>query len=615
MEYEKSNFCELCYGKTGETIAFTCGHDLCFNCLPHLIIFNAKLRGNNSMISQNLPEEYDCICCSIGKTKISFEKIKGLIKNLSIKPQGETSQTACSCGNQNSERFCLTCEKIFCDICLINHKFHQSILIHEIGCEPAYLLTGLKKNMEFYDRFHSKLNKAVSLCMEDLNLNIDKIIKLLENLKEKIKENIFEHQNNFQKQISLIENCNSFIINEINANFKILSFNKLFHLKKIQMTPPQYFSDFEIKIPDFQELKNIAISLNNPELFSEKLFEFTEIDIEAKLGKKLKYNLMSEPLKFKGEKFLNEISWECGSWVKSKKFITFERINEIFLAWLGKESTIQIFNYTKNKIETVLEGSQENNEFLDVYSSDLLYSGGSEGKFRGWDLNNFEQNLCLNVGEEILAGVVLKDIYNEINNEYLIILSFQKKTSPIKVFNFKGEILRTIVFKEQKYCPSISYFQDNIVNKTYILFGVSKMTVKLYEMKSGSILNEFKCNSHVNSLHFIKLKNYKLYDHIIYTNQTGEIYLANLKEGKIILEKKMENSIRVWDICVWDEETSIVAANDNTIKIISNNDFKILKSIKTSDSAINLIKVKDFNEEGKESLLSIQDDGIIMIYN
>lgn len=609
----KFAFCNICstkFSTQNNAVVFSCGHSLCLNCLSFFVLNIPKLKLIQSL-SQT--QDYQCSFCQNGIISNISEQLFALSKNIFSKQKEELVK--CFCGNNNSEMFCEDCQIVLCSSCLQQkHKFHKSLRSKDLTYDPISTEIQFNNSFKFFENIEKTLNEKSIKLLKEFSTNIDKLIKILEGFKEKFKENVKNEQEKILKETSLIKNIFASFIKNVNIASNNLSPNKIFQLNKFLKSPSFLESNFEIMIPDFQNLKEMSLSLTNLNLFSKKLFELKNIEAINKLKQIDNFDFVSDPFKLQSSEFLNSIRFECGSWVKSKKFIGFKKENEGYLAWLGEG--IQIFNLSKGKIQIVLKNLKpEILEFLDVLSPELLYCGGSAGVFRGWSLNDFSPIINIETGSEILSGVVLKDIYNEINNDYIIVISFTDKINPVKIYNKKGDILRAISLKENKYenkyCPSLSYYQDSSEQKTFLLMGISKVAVKIYDLKKETFVKEFKSRSHINSINYIRMEGFKFFDHMIYTNQTGEMILINLKEGKILNETKIENSLRIWDLCVWNEDFSFVSANDNTIKLISNKNLKVIKSFKTNDSVINLMKMKD--SQGKEALFGIQDNKKIII--
>ena len=612
MDYKKPLICDLCCYSTQDLFPFTCGHNLCFLCLPFFLVQNMKSKGLSTFFFQTVPCEYSCMLCKTGKSLLFIEKMFS-----SNKPVSSNERTLlCSCGAQKLERFCVDCEYVVCELCYQQkHKIHQLVYMKDIKFDTEVLMSFSNDIMRLCEKFEDQFNTANINLLNEVNLTIDSIITNLQNLRQKLKEKLIVEQEKAAKQIAFIRNSSSLLLKDI-ASKNVA--HKLYKLNQQIIKESQNFKNFDIFLPDFQELKNLSTSISDPDNYLKDLFEVVDFQTSLNLQQNDDNynNFHTNPSQLKGIEFLKEIPWDCGKWVKSKKFLNFSKEKQTFLVWIGDNSSIQIYNYSLKSMVSVLKSQTGTIECLDIFVPNmLLMSGGSEGIIKVWDLNDFKQIFSFNAGGDILSAIIFKDIYSEINNDYLFVVSYDKKTSPIKIFDKTGELMRVLSLNDNKYCATIAYFYDKMLSKTFLLFGISKIGIKLYDLKHNLCVKQFKNTTHVNSLNFIKLKNYELYDHIIYTNQTGQIYLANIKEGEILIEKKLENSVRIWDLCIWNEEFSILATNDNTLKVIDNKAFNMVKSMKTSDSAINILKFKDLNNNnGGECLISIQDDRKIMIY-
>ena len=155
-------------------------------------------------------------------------------------------------------------------------------------------------------------------------------------------------------------------------------------------------------------------------------------------------NFLTDPLTltpsllFQDQSFLCECSW------KTNKITTCCQDQEIYLFYGCQDFSIKVYNFSTGKDETSLKAHKGEIQILAIHDPNWLYSGCSQGIFCIWNVKDFSNILKLQTNDRIEASLIFKDLYNEINNDYVIVLAFRNTKESVRLYNMKGENIREI---------------------------------------------------------------------------------------------------------------------------------------------------------------------------
>ena len=210
-----------------------------------------------------------------------------------------------------------------------------------------------------------------------------------------------------------------------------------------------------------------------------------------------------------------------------------------------------------------------------------------------WDIIKCECILNLfnfNQKGQIFSACFMKD---EISNNNYIVTSnyiFFDSSGPIKIYNFKGNKLKTIN-DSNKDVKSIKTFYDKELLTHYIITG-NNDCVYSYDYNKNKLYHKYFDNVYASHRNLIVYKNKK--DNIVKIIEScddGNARIWNFHTC-ILLNKIKISDIGIYGMCLLNNDYLIAGFNDNYLKIIDlkkGNIIKILCKFKNNISAIQII--------------------------
>ena len=289
--------------------------------------------------------------------------------------------------------------------------------------------------------------------------------------------------------------------------------------------------------------------------------------------------------------------------------ITFTSIENIFyLIYSNKENSIISYNLLdKKKINEIKKAHNKNiinfRHYLDInLKNDLIISISFDGNLKLWVINNLE---CLfNIQK---AGFLYSACFLFENNATLIVTG----NIFIKVYDLEGKIVRDISEPNDRSYIVESYF-DKKMSHNFIITG-NEDYIKSFDYNKNKLYHKYydvdeeeeESIPHCSVLIYDKVKTVKLIESSmdgcirIWDFHKGEL-LDKLKVGTKIIRgnnRTFHNIEILCSICFWDDKYLIAACN-NSIKIIDLHDLKITKTIEDENvitvQKIILPKIGDF---------------------
>ncbi len=177
-----------------------------------------------------------------------------------------------------------------------------------------------------------------------------------------------------------------------------------------------------------------------------------------------------------------------------------------------------------------------------VYQNDKLYSATAEGAVDIYDTK--EQKLIKTVTvpkiKDFIGDEVASKIYSVDIIDNTIMIASQGKIGYRRVHLFKDNNLTKIISVAQSYTIAKAKFVDNnhlliaLLSNELILFDIKEKKALYREQISGSKFSSFALN--------------EKRDEVIIADESGELKLVSVKDGKVIKEFKGQNVDNIFQV-------------------------------------------------------------------
>ena len=281
-------------------------------------------------------------------------------------------------------------------------------------------------------------------------------------------------------------------------------------------------------------------------------------------------------------------------------FAVFETINkEIFLVYSGKNCSIFFYDIDQdNLIKTISQAhSQQITNFRysrdKNNSRDLVLSISDKNKnIKIWEVKTF--SCILNLENVYFDGFLFSSCFlieEIIKKSYIITINFSNE--PIKIFNFKGAIVKSIDNREDHTYIVDSYY-NSFQKRYYIITGDENFIIS-YNFEDGKIYNKYCDYSSASCLHMffeITLKDTEA--SLIETDLLGFVRIWNFDTGSMIKKYLVGKDLKLRGICLWSEKYIFVGANDKKVKLIDLNNGKVLDELKCNEIPCTIKKINSY---------------------
>ena len=279
--------------------------------------------------------------------------------------------------------------------------------------------------------------------------------------------------------------------------------------------------------------------------------------------------------------------------VSDNTFTVFKSIQDfIFLVYATKNKSIICYDLIEQIKLIEIKNSHKDfitnfRHFLDKKNNiDIVMTiSCSDRNIKLWNALHWECILDLNnIYPEgfIYSSSFLSDSYDN----YIVTSNYNYYNSPgfLKIYNFKGKLIKTISTSNENTSYVDTYFDGN---NNYIITGNSNRVVA-YIYESNKEYKEYKDNYNNNHLSIIIHKNENILK-LIESCYDGNIRIWNFHTGELINKIQISNNW-LYGICVWNESYLLVGCSDKTIKLMELKDGFISKNMKGHDNSVLTIK-------------------------
>lgn len=331
----------------------------------------------------------------------------------------------------------------------------------------------------------------------------------------------------------------------------------------------------------------------------------------------------SNPLKLKTEKLIVEHCQKA--YTIDSVFCTFNTNNQkAYLAWSNTQvqHTVGVYDLEKDKPLQILKGHTQHvyvvRHFYDArYTTDYLLSTSYDKKAIVWkydyDTNKFSLLLSINTGHSglyIYSGIILFDFLSDKPQQDSSLIITSVPHEQLKVFNFKGTLIKHIGNKAD-YTYFINSHFDSKKNCFYII-NANSTQVKLLDFKDGSTVRSYVDD--ISTWHMSAFVcDLKDETYLFESDGSGYIRIWFYETAKI-WKKMHAPSCSLRGIILWNEKYLIAASSDKAYKIFDLDEGK-LDTVKTCHENVLCTVQKIVHPNLGECLITCAIDGKIKLFS
>jgi len=355
---------------------------------------------------------------------------------------------------------------------------------------------------------------------------------------------------------------------------------------------------------------------NKENILSKTLNKKKEREKSSINSKLLKNNYKEESINFDSvesfniefksnpKKILNFQKMNLENWVidniLTNTFISFKSIDKLlYLIYSNKKFSIIAHNIIDNKKIIEIKNAhnyhisnfkhyldKKNNRDLLISISDWIYN------IKIWNINNWE---CLyNFHDHSYAdnSTYSADFLIDNNEIFIIIgranLFYTEIITPedeIRVYDLKGNKIKEIK-NSNKVTYNISSYYDNKLNKIFII-GADRKFINSYDYNENKLYYKYGCKDekeenedidNYESSSIFRINSKEELVELIYLDGYSIINIWNFHSGELLIKLAIDK-IFIYDIFLWNKKYLFLGCNDNTIKLIELDNYKIIKTL------------------------------------
>ena len=558
--------------------SFSCDHLICIPCISKLIIReNFDFLFHKYSEKDDLRVNFNCFCGQ-GKISLDYQLMqRELNEAISI---NKSKQMKCHKHFETATNYCFNCSKEICNKCIEDHykeyKKNNKLIKHRIikieECEKNRNNLSKSTFTEIETNITSSKNKIVDFLSNEeqiLNIEIDKIINNLENIKT-------DYKNSINQKIEFINKLLDFFLSTYKIYYK------------------ENESDLsEISMKNYKLIESISNSFNKIDFvpkaqnFSQKLNEELEKFIkESKSSLEFDYTFdFNYKTYFTHQELLghkNSINCLCSFQNK-------------YIASGSSDKTINIYDCSSNniKIKPIKKLSFHVDSIDSIISLDngnYLLSSGRDDKLCLWDVKEILENNDLNKDralEQSFFEQISEDkkifpkkyVFSESISVFCLCplsnnkIAFAGRDQTIKIVDENLKHIDTILTNEKGPILSLAEFDKDI-----IISGGMDSFIKLYDISKKKCVCLDKYIGHrgqVNCVIKLKFNNNMFCSagkdgciRILTYDMTQEKKRIELigkldgHEGEIfclieLLDGRIASGSSDWSIKIWDVKNKI----------------------------------------------------------
>ena len=384
-----------------------------------------------------------------------------------------------------------------------------------------------------------------------------------------------------------------------------LNYKKTFSLESLSTLVNKKFQTLE------SAYKYISHIFESNNAFIKNIFLNKEMHLFLNITNKKQTEIIlkficNNSIKLGNPSYLEPLSVLVNDINKKSKFIIFKSINNIlYLLYYNLNNSIICFDLTQEKviceIKNYIKG-EENiiniKHFFDCQNKtdiiSIIYE--KENILKLLNTNNWE---CICTIDKIYKYGYLNSvcILNKNNENYIITSNFnfdEQKSEEIKVFDFKGNIIKKINNSKNNILLMDSYSDKN---NNYLII-CTENNLKSYDFNNNKVYHNY-CNNKKHNT-FLILKNQdmvKLIDHCGLFN----IQVFNFHTCELLIKINLSIGSDT-EFCLWNNKYLFVTQQEDysrTMKLINITSGKLVKKINTLNKFLSSMKKINHSKKGE----------------
>ncbi len=285
------------------------------------------------------------------------------------------------------------------------------------------------------------------------------------------------------------------------------------------------------------------------------------------------------------------------------------KTSKLLVAYRSHKFSIVIKDMYGNTIKR-LEGHTDHiteiKYFRNEKEESFLYSSSFDNKLIVWSLDTYEAKYIIDYKSWILSSSLV--LLRKQNCSLAIISGGYYKKHPIGVYNLKdGSLEFEIPIELNVSIEIIQTLADEDQGKYYLFLGTDneKPMILWYDFRLKNLIMSFQTNSKVTS---ITIEHSNKYSVMIFTDLSGGLKQVDLIQGKIIADFKQNAPIL--DLIIWDNDYFIICGShkDNSIKILTRQKTRLVKSFDNLHSKVIVNLSKYYHYQNGLCLVTIGGD-------
>ncbi len=281
-------------------------------------------------------------------------------------------------------------------------------------------------------------------------------------------------------------------------------------------------------------------------------------------------------------------------------FAVFETLNkDIMLVYSANNCSMCFYDIDKDKLLKIIPQAHKNQITNFRYgrdknnSRDLVLSISDKNKnIKVWEVSTF--TCILNIENVYFDGFLFSSCFlidENARKNYIITINFS--TEPIKIFNLRGNIVKSIDNREY-YTYIVDCYHNSFQKKYYVITGNENFIVS-YNFDDGKVYNKYCDYSSESCIHMffeITVKDKDTF--LIETDLLGYVRVWNFDSGSMIKKYLVGKNLKLRGICLWNENYIFVGSNDKKILLIDLNNGNILDNLKCNEVACTIKKINSY---------------------
>lgn len=303
--------------------------------------------------------------------------------------------------------------------------------------------------------------------------------------------------------------------------------------------------------------------------------------------------------------FLYEITKDSYSDICTSNIFTIfkSNYNILYLIYSNNNKAIIGFDLNQNKKIIEIKNCHKNcisnlrHYFNEINKTDLILSVSYiDNNIKIWDTNKWE--CILNLTSVNKKGFLISAYFIKDNDQIYVITSnytWNNKSEPIKIFDFKGNITKKIN-ESNDMTFFIDTYYNNKMKYNFIISG-NYNYIKSFNYDKNELYHIYYDND--NKSHFsVIIKDDEEIIKLIESCIDGFIRIWDFNSGLLLKKINIKNKCLLYSLCLLDNNYLFITCEDRSIKLIDLKKEKIIQSLFGHNNRVLHIEKINLNKYG-----------------